>query len=186
MPDGAYYDEVTDISLPGGTSLNWTRYYDSRQRHRSGGLGAGWHHGFEAMVAEVSDPDAFFGDGPVDAVIPTAVANAVVNDMLIGEWGACTAGEMARRWTLAAMVAQWWTERTTGSSVVVTLGARSLRFSRLENGTFAPTPGVTATLERKIDGTYALAERHGSTYDFNPDGQLATITDPSGNVTALT
>ena len=186
MPDGAYYDEVTDISVPGGTSLNWTRYYDSRQRNHSGGLGYGWHHGFEATVAEVSDPDAFFGDGSVEAVIPTAIANAVVNDMLIGEWGTCSAGEMARRWTLAAMVAQWWTERTTGSSVVVTLGARSLRFSRLEDGTFAPAPGVTATLDRKIDGTYVLAERHGSTYDFNSDGQLASIIDPSGNITALT
>ena len=186
MPDGAYYDEVTDISLPGGIPLNWTRYYDSRQRYHAGDLGAGWHHGFEAAVVEVPDPDACFGSGQVEAVIPTAIANAVVNDMLIGDWEVCTAGEMARRWTLAAMVAQWWTERTTSSTVVVTLGARSLRFVRLAGGTFAPSPGVKAALERTIDGTYVLAERHGNTYQFNSEGRLATITDPSGNITTLT
>ena len=186
MPDGAYYEAVTDVSVPGGTPLNWTRHYDSRQRRHSGDLGFGWYHGFEASVAEVSDPDAFFGDGSVDAVLPTAVAGIVVNDMLNGAWGACSNGAMARRWTIAAMAAQWWVERTTGASVVVTLGARSMRFTRRPDGSYAASPGVTASLARTAGGTYVLSERHGRTYAFNAAGRLATITDPSGNVTTLT
>ena len=185
MPDGAYYDAVTDLSVPGGMALSWTRHYDSRTRWRSGDLGRGWFHGFEASVSEVSDPDATFGSGSVEAVLPTAVANVVVNDLLNGNWGVCTEGEMARRWTLAAMVAQWWTERTTGASVVITLGARSLRFSRRPNGVYVPSPGVKASLSRTPGGIYTLSERHGSTYVFN-GGRLMSITDPSGNVTSLT
>lgn len=186
MPDGAYYDVATDISLPGGTSLNWTRHYDSRQRRRSGDLGFGWCHSFEASVAEVSDPDAFFGGGSVDSALPTVVAQMVIDDMIDGQWGTCTAGQMARRWTLAAMTAQWWTERTTGASVVVTLGARGLHFSRRADGTFAPSPGVTASLVRTANGRYVLSERNGSVYAFNSAGRLTTITDSSGNITTLT
>ena len=186
MPDGAFYDSATDLSLPGGTTLNWTRHYDSRLRRHSGDLGLGWSHCFEASVSEVSDPDSFFGNGSVDAVLPTVVANLVIEDMLDGEWDVCNAGAMARRWTLAAMAAQWWTERTTGAAVVVTLGARSLRFSRRADGSFAPSPGVTASLTQTSGGTYVLSERLGNTYAFNADGRLATITDPSGNVTTLT
>lgn len=186
MPSGAYCDASTDISVLGGTSLDWTRYYDSRSRWRSGDLGFGWCHGFEASVVEVSDPDAFFGCGSVDATLPTIIAHMVINDMMNGEWGACAPGLMARRWTLAAMVAQWWTERTTGTSVIVTLGSRSLRFWRREDGTYTPSPGVTATLVRMSDGRYVLSERHGNTYVFNGAGRLSTISDISGNITALT
>ena len=187
MPDGAFYDAATDISIPGGTALNWTRHYDSRQRRRSGDMGFGWSHCFEASVVETSDPDAFLGGESVDSVLPTVAAQVVIDDMLADDWGACTAGAMARRWTVAAMAAQWWTERTTGAAAVVTLGSRSLRFSRRVDGTYSPPPGVTATLARRpSDGKLVLAERHGNTYTFNDDGRLLQIADSSGNITTLT
>ena len=185
MPDGAFVDAVTDLSLEGGSSLQWTRHYDSRQKCHSGDLGFGWFHCFEASVAEVADPDSFFGAGSVDSVLPTVVANFVVDDMLKGEWGMCNSGGMARRWTIAAMVAQWWTERTTSASVAVRLGARSLRFFRRSDGSYAGSPGVTASLELTSEGTYVLTERHGNVYAFNADGRLATITDQSGNATTF-
>ncbi len=184
MPSGAYLDGRTDLAVAGGTPLAWTRHYDSRGRFDDGDLGRGWSHNYEASIVECADPDAVFGRTSVAAAIPTAVAMTVVDDMLADQTG-ISAGETARRWMIAALAVQWWTKRLTLASVSVNLGAQSLMFQRRPDGTFAPYPGVTATLAL-ANGIYTLTERLGPTYTFNADKRLASIKDRSGNVTALT
>ena len=180
FPSGALLDAADDLALPG---LVWSRTYDSRGRFSDGPLGRGWSHAFEASVAETTDVDAAFGGGSVAAAAPTLVACAAL-DELIGPAGALPAGETARRWTAAALVADWWTRRFVGGTVAVRLGPQTLRFAKLEDGTFAPAPGVTASLSR-TNGCYALEARLGPTWRFDEAGRLASVEDRSGNATTL-
>ena len=180
FPSGALLDAADDLALPG---LAWSRTYDSRGRFSDGPLGRGWSHAFEASVAETTDVDAAFGGGSVAAAAPTLVACAAL-DELLGPVGALPAGETARRWTAAALVADWWTRRFVGGTVAVRLGPQTLRFAKLEDGTFAPAPGVTASLSR-TNGCYALEARLGPTWRFDEAGRLASVEDRSGNATTL-
>ena len=184
MPSGAFLDHATDLELKGGRSLAWTRSYDSRRRRDDGPLGRGWTHSFDATVSVGTDADAVFGDGSVAAVIPTVLAVAAVQNILTyGE--NLSAGEKARRWLLASLIVRWWTRRHVGAAVHVRHDTRVLSFQRQEDGSYAPAPGVTATLT-KSGSEYRLEERLGSTYKFNSSGQLREIVDRSGNVTTLT
>lgn len=184
MPYGAFLDRVTDLELNRQTPLRWVRSYDSRGRLDAGGLGRGWSHGFDASIVETTDMDAFFSRGSVDAVLPTVVALTVVDDLLADQ-ETLSAGENARRWTLAALVVQWWSDRLCRNAVSVKLGAQMLGFTKRADGSFAPAPGVTATLTAE-NGGYVLRERNGNSYTFNADKRLSKLTDMSGNVTTLT
>lgn len=184
MPSGAFTDEVADLSLNSATPLSWIRSYDSRNSSSKTSLGYGWSHTFDASAGETYNADAVFGNGAVAAVIPTVVAIAVVDDMLADQ-DTCVEKENARRWLIAALTTQWWTTRHTDSAVSIDLGTRVLMFQRLDDGTYAPEPGQTASL-RLNNGIYELEERLGSKYVFNKDNRLSTITDRSGNVTRLT
>ncbi|MFO7534147.1 MAG: DUF6531 domain-containing protein, partial [Kiritimatiellia bacterium] len=183
MPAGAYLDSRTDLTVGGGRPLAWTRRYDSRGRYDDGALGRGWSHGFDASVVETADPDAVFGRGSLEAAIPTVVAMTVVDDMLAKQ-ATVSAGENARRWTIAALTVQWWTRQLVGATASVNLGARSLSFQRRPDGGYSPWPGVTDTLTRS-NGLFYLTERHGNVYAFNASGKLASVTDRSGNDTTL-
>lgn len=184
MPYGAYLDRKLDLALNRNTTLSWNRYYDSRNNYDDEGLGKGWSHNYAATVVKTTDADAFFGRGSVDAVLPSVVALTIVDDLLADQ-EKLSAGENARRWLLAALVVQWWTEQLHDCSVSVKLGAQMLGFFRRPDGTFAPAPGVTATLTENA-GKYTLEERHGNRYEFNAANQLDRIVDRSGNATRLT
>jgi len=184
MPSGAFLASATDLELKGGRTLAWTRLYDSRSRRDDGPLGRGWTHGFDATVSEGADADAVFGGGSVASAIPTALAVAVVRDLLSYDAN-LSAGEKARRWLLASLVVRWWTHRHVGAAVHVRHGSRTLSFQRLWDGSYAPAPGVTATL-MKSGSEYRLTERLGPTYRFNSSGRLCEITDGNGNATTLT
>lgn len=185
MPAGAYTDHATDLAVMRAWPLGWSRSYDTRSAATDGDLGRGWSHGFEASVNETSDPDALLGSSSLEAVLPTVVAAVAAEDLMSEVYGV-PAGEVARRWVAAALVANWWTKQLPQTCVTVNIGARSLPFQKMPDGTYAPGPGVTATLERDGAGCYTLRERHGSAYAFNAEGKLAGITDPNGNVETLT
>jgi len=183
QPSGAYVSDRTDLALAAPVPLAWTRHYDSRRRFDDGPLGRGWTHGYDAVVVRHADPDARFGRTAPEAAAPTALAVAVVADLLEDQ-GTLSAGEEARRRTLAALVVQWWTERLTGGAASVRLGARALAFQRNPDGTYAAAPGVTATLA-ETNGLFTLTERLGDTYAFDASNRLASVTDRSGNAVTL-
>ncbi|NLN01051.1 MAG: hypothetical protein GX174_03980, partial [Lentisphaerae bacterium] len=183
QPSGAYVADRTDLALTGPVPLVWARHYDSRRRFDDGPLGRGWTHGYDAAVVRHADPDARFGHAAPAAAAPTALAVAVVADLL-AEQGTLPAGEEARRRTLAALVVQWWTDRLTDGAASVRLGARALAFQRNPDGTYAAAPGVTAALA-ETNGLFTLSERLGDSYAFDASKRLASVTDRSGNAVTL-
>ncbi len=183
QPSGAYVSDRTDLALAGPVPLAWTRHYDSRRRCDDGPLGRGWTHGYDAAVVRHADPDARFGRAAPGATAPTALAIAIVADLLADQ-GTLSAGEEARRRTLAALVVQWWTKLLTGGAASVRLGSRSLAFQRNPDGTYAAAPGVTAALA-ETDGLFTLTERLGDTCAFDASNRLASVTDRSGNAVTL-
>lgn len=184
MPSGAFLDNKVDLSISRAVPLAWTRSYDTRNAGTVGDLGRGWSHGFDSSIVETSDADAALGALSLDAALPVVVASVAAEDMM-AETDGLSAGEIARRWTAAALVANWWTEQLTQTYVIIKLGNRSLPFLRMPDGTFAGGPGVTATLTCDANGLYSLKERHGNTYAFNANKKLSSITDPSGNTTTF-
>lgn len=184
MPAGAFVDNATDLYIARAVPLAWTRSYDTRSVGTDGDLGRGWSHGFETSISETSDADAALGSSSLDAILPVVVASVAAEDMM-SETDGLSAWEIARRWTAAALVANWWTEQLPQTCVAVKIGTRTLSFQKMPDGSYAAAPGVTATLSCDSNGIYSLHERHGNTYVFNSDRKLATITDPSGNITTL-
>ena len=184
MPSGAYLDSSVDLAVLRAVPLAWARSYDTRSADADGDLGRGWSHGFETYVSETTDADAALGASSLDAILPTVVATIAAED-LMSETDGLSAGEIARRWTVAALVANWWTEQLPQTCVAVKTGATTFSFQKMPDGSYAPAPGVTATLTRDNNGLYTLQERHGNTYRFNADKKLASIANPSGNTTTL-
>ena len=182
MPSGAFLDNEIDLAVSRAVPLAWTRSYDSRSASADGDLGRGWSHGFEATVVESADADAALGGTSLDAMLP-AIAAIVAAEDLMSESEGLPAGEIARRWTAAALVANWWTEQLPKTCVSIRIGARTLPFQKMPDGSYAPAPGVTATLTRDANGCYTLKERHGNTYRFSWKNRLEEIEDPSGNKT---
>lgn len=184
MPSGAFLDNNVDLSITRAVPLSWMRSYDTRNAGKVGDLGRGWSHGFESSIVETSDADAALGSLSLEAALPVIVASVAAEDMM-SETEGLSAGEIARRWTAAALVANWWTEQLTQTYVIITLGNRSLPFMRMPDGTYAAGPGVTVTLTCDANGLYSLHERHGRTYAFNVNKKLSSITDSSGNTTTF-
>ena len=184
MPAGAFLDNATDLYVARVVPLAWARSYDTRSAGTDGDLGRGWSHEFETSVSETSDADAALGSSSLDAMLPVVVASVVVEDMM-SETAGLAAGEIARRWTAAAIVANWWTEQLPQTSVAVKIGTRTISFQKMPDESYAAAPGVTTTLSRDSNGIYTLQERNGDTYRFNAEKRLASITDPSGNTTTL-
>ena len=184
MPSGAYIDNDVDLSVIRAVPLVWARSYDARLAEADGDLGRGWSHGFEAQVFETSDADAALGESSLDAILPIVVATVVAEDMMSDTDG-ISAGEIARRWTAAALVANWWTEQLPQTCVAVKIGTRTFSFQKMPDGSYAPDLGVTTTLSLDGVGCYTLQERLGNTYRFNWLNRLEEIEDSSGNKTVL-
>ena len=178
MFSGAAVIGRTDLALSGPSPLVWRRHYDSRRRGLDGAVGRGWSHGYGSRVAVHANPDAFLGAASPAACAASAVACAVVDDLL-------SAGESALNLTVAALVADWWAGQLLGSGATVTADGEALAFTRLPDNTYEPAPGVTASLSRDGDGRFALRERLGRTWTFAADGALSQIEDPSGNLAGL-
>lgn len=184
MPAGAFVEGRSDLHVSRHNPIDWVLQYDSRSALSDVGVGKGWFCCFEASVIETTDEDACMGHSGTAAVIPSVVAITVAEDML-SEQAYLTPEENARRWTIAAMVAQWWTEQLNHSAVAIKTMNKSFNFQRFPDGTYFAAPGETAALTRDANGLYTLQERHGSTCRFNADKKLASVTDSSGNTTTL-
>jgi len=178
MRSGAAVIDRADLGLAGPSPLAWGRHYDSRQRGIGGPIGRGWSHSYDCRAIVHADPDSVMGRGAPAASAASAVACAVVNDLL-------SDSESARNFTVACLVADWWAAQLLESGATVTADGKALTFTRLPDGSYEPAPGVTASLSRAGDGGLSLHERLGRAWLFATNGLLTSIQDSSGNGVGL-
>jgi YD repeat-containing protein len=178
MRSGAAVISKMDLALGGPSPLVWGRHYDSRRRGMGDAAGRGWSHSFDSRVTVHADPEGMTGLGSPAACAASAVAFAVVRDLMSAE-------ETAQNFTVATLVADWWTEqlRTSGASVVA--DGNYLTYTRLQDGSYEPAPGVTASLSGSEEGGFTLQERLGRTWRFAASGMLSSVHDSSGNGAGL-
>jgi YD repeat-containing protein len=178
MRSGSAVISRMDLALGGPFPLAWVRHYDSRRRGVGDAVGRGWSHSFDSRVTVHADPEGMTGRGSPAACAASAVAFSVVHDLMSAE-------ETAQNFTVATLVADWWTEqlRTSGASVVA--DGNYLTYTRLPDGSYEPAPGVTASLSGSEEGGFTLQERLGRTWRYAASGMLESVHDSSGNGAGL-
>ena len=171
MRTGAFLSRRRMLETPGPDPIPLTLLYNSRLRAHNTGFGDGWT--CEELVAAECATDALsaLGCRGRDDALATAAASAVIGDLL---------SEDSPETLVAAMaVADWWSRRLVRGSVQISSSDLALSFTRLPDGTFAPPPGVQATLAEE-DGMFVLSSRTGRTLRFNAAGKLLSDLDRSG------
>ena len=137
----------------------------------------GWVHSYYFDLEEVSAPEASLG-----GTTPTQMA-----PMLAATWAAINVYNTQpdpKTWMVTALIAKWGVDQTISNAVSVSLGDNIIQFIKQPDGSFTPPAGSTMALTK--GSTYSLQLRHGNTFAFDGNNQLATITDPSGNEVILT
>jgi RHS repeat-associated protein len=74
----------------------------------------------------------------------------------------------------------------TGNVVVTYPDGQQVRFARNANGTFAPPQGRQATFAAISGGGWRLMDRSGTSYRFDGDGRLTSVSDHRGRQQTLT
>jgi RHS repeat-associated protein len=184
LGNGTFQLENTVLALgqaePRGLSL--TCYYNGTRRYSSvGGMTGGWLHNYCVSAASVPAPQAGLGGTTPAQAAPMMAAAAAAIALYSGN------AASPKNWTVTALIAKWGVDQLTRNGVSVALGKDTLQFVQQPNGVYTPPANCTWALTR-ASGAYSLQQRHGSTFNFDSLGRLATITDPynqSLNVTYL-
>ena len=171
MRTGAFLSRRRMLETPGPDPVSLTLLYNSRLRAHNTGFGSGWPCEELAAAECATDALSALGCRGRDDAIATAAASAVIGDLL---------SEDSPRTLVAAMaVADWWSRCLVRGAVQISSADSGLSFTRLPDGTFAPPPGVQATLAEE-DGAFVLTSRPGRTLRFDADGKLLSDLDRSG------
>jgi YD repeat-containing protein len=183
MATGAFVLDKTDIQIGSAAprGLVFSRHYDSNRRYdKSAGLGYGWTHNYHCRAIERTSMKGALGEVTSHQMVPWLIAAAVARDV----HGSAPA--TAKEWAVPALIAQWATDQLRNNSVSIVLGASTVEFVKLPNGTYYGPPGTKFSLVKTGSGKYELTERHGATLRFRTDGWLETITDLHSNVSDFT
>jgi RHS repeat-associated protein len=168
---------VGSAAAPFGLTL--TRSYNSSLRANNGPMGYGWSHSFTGKAFIDSDSYEGFGDhGPLNA-IPTAVAFAVIQDVMN------TPNVPMSNLTVSSLVASWLMDALVNNAVTVSVGAQTEKFLKLPtyNGTpFYNPPALDgASMVVNADSTITMTKKGGTVFQFAADGTITSSTDPNGN-----
>jgi RHS repeat-associated protein len=168
---------VGSAAAPFGLTL--TRSYNSALRANNGPMGYGWSHSFTGKAFIDSDSYEGFGDhGPLNA-IPTAVAFAVIQDVMNAP------NVPMSNLTVSSLVASWLMDALVNNAVTVGVGAQTEKFLKLPTSSGAPfynPPALDgASVVVNADNTIALTKKGGTVHQFATDGTITQSTDPNGN-----
>lgn len=86
----------------------------------------------------------------------------------------------AKEFTTMALISNWMVDRLKYNAVAISLGNKTIEFIKAPDGSYIAPAGMNYTLTSTGSGasqSFTLTERHGSTYTFLPNGNIATITD---------
>ncbi len=177
MASGAFAFDKADLILGSGDAplgLTFAReYHSNRNSDNSAGLGYGWTHNNDIFITERSAPEAMMGGANSYQMASFLAAAIAAKDLHAGHANAKT-------WATSALAVHWGLEQMKYSAVSVSMGTKSLQFIRMPNGTFIAPPGMNLTLSKNGSGNYVMTQRHGKTWTFNGDKQLASISNTNG------
>ncbi len=176
MASGAFTLDKEDLQcgLPMPRGLSFSRHYNSnRNTDNEKGLGFGWTHNLDITATERSAIRAGMGQTTIRQMAPYFTGIQVAADLMDGQ-------SNAKEFQAAMLVTKWATDQLLYKGVSITMGNKTIEFVQMPDGSFEPPAGISMTLT-KVGSIYTLVERHGSTYVFNSDGKIATITDQHNN-----
>ncbi len=179
---GNYTYDHQDISVGSAAApfgLTLKRSYNSGLRANNGPMGYGWSHNFTGKAFIDSDSYEGFGDhGPLNAV-PSAVAFAVIQDVMNA------ANTPISNLTVGSLVASWLMDSLVNNAVTVGVGAQTQKFLKLpsSNGVafYNPPAQDGSSLVVNADNSMTLTKKDGTVYRFAADGTITTSTDSNGN-----
>lgn len=178
MATGAFVIDKDDLQLGAAAprGLSFARHYDGNRRYDDApGLGYGWTHNCYGRATARTSVKGALGEVTSYQMVPWLMAAAVARDV----YGS---GTTAKSWAVPALIAQWATDQLRDNGVGITLGAATVEFVKMPDGTYVPPAGSKMGLTKDGSGNYFLSERHGSTMKFRAaDGLLESITDQHGN-----
>ncbi|MFO1079346.1 MAG: RHS repeat-associated core domain-containing protein [Reyranellaceae bacterium] len=184
LATGDYLLDTTDItagSLDMPYGLAFSRSYDSSTRSRSGPLGFGWTHSFAISAAQATDPfEGLAINSPVNGA--TAIVAALVTFDILND--GVTTTKPLDRMVMASIVQRWLSDQLTDNIAAITWPGYVQHFTKLADGSYNATPGVGAVLT-STGGAYAYLAKDQTRYAFNPDGTLASWTNPAGIAVTL-
>ena len=165
-----------------GPQLDLRLTYNSTQAAVDAGVGYGWRHRYQVEVRDgASDPGRALRRGTAYDGVAAAVAAYAATQLLRG------VGDTVPHDRLLAsiLVHKWLMDQLTRTAVRVIGPEVTQQFLLLPDGSYSHPAGIFSELAHDGDA-YTLTTKHRAVYRFNPDGSLASLTDPAGNTLALT
>ncbi len=182
MADGTFRVNHSDLVVgsPEPRGLAFSRSYSSSRRYyNTAGLANGWVHNYYINAAPVSAPLPGLGTTTPQQMVPMLVATCVALNL----YNNTTPDP--KNWLMTALIANWGLDQVISNAVTINLGQDSIQFVQQPGGAFTPPANGTMTLTQ-AGGQYALAMRHGNTFNFDTLNRLSTIVDPYGKTMSMT
>ena len=176
MASGAFTLDKEDlqVGLPMPRGLSFSRHYNSnRNTDKQKGLGFGWTHNLNITTTERSAVRAGMGEATIRQMAPYFTGIQIAADLMENQ-------STAKEFQAAMLVAKWATDQLLYKGVSISMGNKTIEFVQMPDGSYEPPAGISMTLTKTATG-YSLQQRHGSTFEFNSDGKVVTITDPHNN-----
>lgn len=176
MATGAFTFETTDLQsgFPMPRGLSFHRSYNSnRSPDDSPGLGYGWTHNLDIRAIRRSGARAALGESVPEQMAATYVSVFVAMDVFANRAN-------AKDHAVTALTSCWGIDQLRDNGVTIRMGASSLEFVRLPDGSYVPPAGITLTLSDAAGGGLDLAERHANVHHFDSDGRITSTEDLHG------
>jgi RHS repeat-associated protein len=175
MGSGAFTFDKTHFVVGNGQlprGISFSTHYNSNDTASFGA--AGWRQSLNGVVEERSAAAAGLGAATPRQMAPYLAGLVVARDLFCN-------GTTAKEWETAALAINWVAEQLRYNGVSVAMGAQTIEFLRMPDGSFEPPPGTTLSLARNATNQYVATERNGNAYTFGASGdRLSAVTDPYG------
>ena len=165
-----------------GPQLDIGLTYNSTQAAVDAGVGHGWRHTYQLEVRDnASNPRRALARGTAYDGVAAALAAHIATQLLRGV-GTTVPHD---RLLASVFVHKWLMDWLTRTAVRVIGPERTQEFLLLPDGSYSHPAGIFRELQR-IGGAYRLTTKYQAVYQFNQEGNLASLTDPAGNALTLT
>ncbi|MDP3510777.1 MAG: RHS repeat-associated core domain-containing protein [Candidatus Melainabacteria bacterium] len=193
LASGQFTSGSTDLTVGSQShpyGLDFSRSYRSNQRLDDAGLGLGWSHNHQMSIQKYSDGMlAMASENPIQGaagIVELFVVVDLYNDQT----------KPLDKWIVATLANQWLVDNVTDNVMQVNVVGEKKSFVLLPNGTYARPLGGASDLTDTGSGTFRLTTPQKIQYNFNADGDVATVIYPqgvtvtyaytSGNLTSVT